>query len=90
MREHQLMYRETARKYELVKQIETAITYAGTHILEKRNRKSDERTTRQSLLRRRNKKGIPLKLYKKVEENLIGENQLIFQQVLNCGKYERC
>ncbi len=33
MREHQLMYRETARKYELVKQIETAITYAGTHIL---------------------------------------------------------
>ena len=85
MREHKLGYRETARKYELVRQSESsaASTIAkweriyleeGAEGLmkERRGRASSASGTR---------KGRPPKLDKKVEEDLIAENQRLRMEI---------
>ncbi len=83
MREHRLGYRETARKYELgksgsvvdlLKRWERIFLEEGAEGLmkERRGRACKESGTR---------KGRPPKLDKKVEEDLIAENQRLRQQL---------
>ena len=85
MREHRLGYRETARKYDLVRQSETAAASmlhrweriyleegAEGLMKERRGRASSANGTR---------KGRPPKLDKKVEEDLIAENQRLRMEI---------
>ena len=85
MREHRLGYRETARKYDLVRQSETAAASmlhrweciyleegAEGLMKERRGRACSASGTR---------KGRPPKLDKKVEEDLIAENQRLRMEI---------
>ena len=85
MREHHLGYRETARKYNLVKQSESAAATmlhgweriyleegAEGLMKERRGRACSASGTR---------KGRPPKLDKKVEEDLIAENQRLRMEI---------
>ena len=85
MREHQLGYRETARKYDLVRQSESAAASmlhrweriyleegAEGLMKERRGRASSATGTR---------KGRPPKLDKQVEEDLIAENQRLRMEI---------
>ena len=85
MREHHLGYRETARKYEMVRQSETAAASmlhrweriyleegAEGLMKERRGRACSASGTR---------KGRPPKLDKKVEEDLIAENQKLRMEI---------
>ena len=85
MREHRLGYRETARKYDLVRQSETAAASmlhrweriyleegAEGLMKERRGRASSASGTR---------KGRPPKLDKQVEEDLIAENQRLRMEI---------
>ena len=85
MREHKLGYRETARKYNLVRQSETAAALmihrweriyleegAEGLMKERRGRACSAGGTR---------KGRPPKLDKKVEEDLIAENQRLRMEI---------
>ena len=85
MREHHLGYRETARKYEMVRQSETAAASmlhrweriyleegAEGLMKERRGRACSASGTR---------KGRPPKLDKKVEEDLIAENQRLRMEI---------
>ncbi len=85
MREHHLGYRETARKYDLVRQSETSAASmlhrweriyleegAEGLMKERRGRACSTSGTR---------KGIPPKLDKKVEEDLIAENQRLRMEI---------
>ena len=85
MREHHLGYRETARKYDLVRQSETAAASmlhrweriyleegAEGLMKERRGRACSTSGTR---------KGRPPKLDKKVEEDLIAENQRLRMEI---------
>ena len=85
MREHQLGYRETARKYDLVRQSESAAASmlhrweriyleegAEGLMKERRGRASSATGTR---------KGRPPKLEKQIEEDLIAENQRLRMEI---------
>ena len=85
MREHNLGYRETARKYRLVRQSESAVASmlhrweriyleegAEGLMKERRGRACSAGGTR---------KGRPPKLDKKVEEDLIAENQRLRMEI---------
>jgi transposase len=85
MREHHLGYRETARKYDLVRQSEAAAASmlhrweriyleegAEGLMKERRGRACSTSGTR---------KGRPPKLEKKVEEDLIAENQRLRMEI---------
>ncbi len=85
MREHHLGYRETARKYDLVRQSETSAASmlhrweriyleegAEGLMKERRGRACSTSGTR---------KGRPPKLDKKVEEDLIAENQRLRMEI---------
>lgn len=85
MREHKLGYRETARKYQLVRQSESAVASmlhrweriyleegAEGLMKERRGRACSAGGTR---------KGRPPKLDKKVEEDLIAENQRLRMEI---------
>ena len=85
MREHNLGYRETARKYRLVRQSESAVASmlhrweriyleegAEGLMKERRGRACSAGVTR---------KGRPPKLDKKVEEDLIAENQRLRMEI---------
>ena len=85
MRKHRLGYRETARKYDLVRQSETAAASmlhrweriyleegAEGLMKERRGRACKESGTR---------KGRPPKLDKQVEEDLIAENQRLRMEI---------
>ena len=85
MREHRFGYRETARKYDLVRQSETAAASmlhrweriyleegAEGLMKERRGRACSTSGTR---------KGRPPKLDKKVEEDLIAENQRLRMEI---------
>ena len=85
MREHHLGYRETARKYNLVKQSETS---AATMIHGWERIYLEEGT--EGLMKERRgtacsasgtRKGRPPKLDKKVEEDLIAENQRLRMEI---------
>ena len=79
MREHHLGYRETARKYNLVRQSETA----AASMLQRWERIYLEEGAEGLMKERRGRaskvdgiaKGRPPKLDKKIEEDLIAENQ---------------
>lgn len=85
MREHRLGYRETARKYNLVKQSETS---AAT-MVQRWERIFLEEGAEGLMKERRGrtcsadgtKKGRPPKLDKKVEEDLIAENQQLRMEI---------
>ena len=62
-------------------QLSKTVTTVGTHILIRRSRRSDEIKTRQSLQCRRTRKGRPPKLDRKVEEDLIAENQRLRMEI---------
>ena len=85
MREHKLGYRETARKYQLVRQSESAVASmlhrweriyleegAEGLMKERRGRACSAGGTR---------KGRPPKLDKKIEEDLIAENQRLRMEI---------
>ena len=85
MREHRLGYRETARKYDLVRQSEASAASmlhrweriyleegAEGLMKERRGRACKESETR---------KGRPTKLNKQVEEDLIAENQRLRMEI---------
>ena len=85
MREHRLGYRETARKYDLVRQSETA----AASMLHRWERIYLEEGAEGLMKERRGragaasgtKKGRPPKLDKKVEEDLIAENQRLRMEI---------
>lgn len=85
MREHRLGYRETARKYNLVRQSETS---AAT-MVQRWERIFLEEGAEGLMKERRGKacsvegkrKGRPPKLDKKVEEDLIAENQRLRMEI---------
>ncbi len=85
MQEHRLGYRETARKYDLVRQSETA----AASMLHRWERIYLEEGAEGLMKERRGracaasgtKKGRPTKLDKKVEEDLIAENQRLRMEI---------
>ena len=85
MREHRLGYRETARKYDLVRQSETA----AASMLHRWERIYLEEGAEGLMKERRGRacsaggtrKGRPPKLDKKVEEDLIAENQRLRMEI---------
>ena len=85
MREHHLGYRETARKYDLVRQSETA----AASMLHRWERIYLEEGAEGLMKERRGRtcsaggtrKGRPPKLDKKVEEDLIAENQRLRMEI---------
>ena len=85
MREHHLGYRETARKYDLVRQSETA----AASMLHRWERIYLEEGAEGLMKERRGKasstsgtrRGRPPKLDKKVEEDLIAENQRLRMEI---------
>ena len=85
MREHHLGYRETARKYDLVRQSETA----AASMLHRWERIYIEEGAEGLMKERRGRacstsgtrKGRPPKLDKKVEEDLIAENQRLRMEI---------
>ena len=85
MREHHLGYRETARKYNLVRQSETA----AASMLHRWERIYLEEGSEGLMKERRGRacrasgtrKGRPPKLDKKVEEDLIAENQRLRMEI---------
>ena len=85
MREHRLGYRETARKYNLVKQSETSAAtmvqrWERIFLEEGAEGLMKERRGR-TCSADRTKKGRPPKLDKKVEEDLIAENQRLRMEI---------
>ena len=85
MREHRLGYRETARKYDLVRQSETA----AASMLHRWERIYLEEGAEGLMKERRGsacsaggtRKGRPPKLDKKIEEDLIAENQRLRMEI---------
>jgi len=85
MREHHLGYRETARKYNLVRQSETA----AASMLQRWERIYLEEGAEGLMKERRGRacaasgraKGRPPKLDKKIEEDLIAENQRLRMEI---------
>ena len=85
MREHKLGYRETARKYQLVRQSESAVA----SMLHRWERIYLEEGAEGLMKERRGgacsaggtRKGRPPKLDKKVEEDLIAENQRLRMEI---------
>ena len=83
MREHKLGYRETARKYQLVRQSESAVA----SMLHRWERIYLEEGAEGLMKERRGKsntsckRGRPPKLDKKVEEDLIAENQRLRMEI---------
>ncbi len=85
MREHHLGYRETARRYNLVRQSETA----AASMLQRWERIYLEEGAEGLMKERRGRactasgtrKGRPPKLDKKVEEDLIAENQRLRMEI---------
>ena len=80
MREHRMGYRETARKYDLVRQSETA----AASMLQRWERIFLEEGAEGLMKERRGKAGAasrPAKLEKKVEEDLIAENQRLRMEI---------
>ena len=83
MREHRLGYRETARKYKLTVTSETS---AAT-MVQRRERIYLEEGAEGLMKKRRgknninNKRGRPPKLDKKIEEDLIAENQRLRMEI---------
>ncbi len=85
MREHHLGYRETARKYNLVRQSETAAAsmlqrWERIYLEEGAEGLMKERRGRACAASGR-RKGRPPKLDKKVEEDLIAENQRLRMEI---------
>ena len=85
MREHHLGYRETARKYDLVRQSETAAAsmlhrWERIYLEEGAEGLMKERRGR-ACSTSRTRKGRPPKLDKKVEEDLIAENQRLRMEI---------
>lgn len=85
MREHHLGYRETARKYNLVRQSETAAAsmlqrWERIYLEEGAEGLMKERRGRACAASDR-RKGRPPKLDKKVEEDLIAENQRLRMEI---------
>lgn len=85
MREHHMGYRETARKYSLVRQSEAS----AASMVQRWERVFLEEGAEGLMKERRGKacsasgtrKGIPPKLDKKVEEDLIAENQRLRMEI---------
>ena len=80
MREHRKGYRETARKYDLVRQSETA----AASMLHRWERIFLEEGAEGLMKERRGKAGAasrPAKLDKKAEEDLIAENQRLRMEI---------
>ena len=85
MREHKLGYRETARKYELVRQSEssaasTIAKWERIYLEEGAEGLMKERRGRVKIDSDK-KRGRPPKLDKKVEEDLIAENQRLRMEI---------
>ena len=85
MREHKLGYRETARKYELVRQSEssaasTIARWERIYLEEGAEGLMKERRGRAKIDSDK-KRGRPPKLDKKVEEDLIAENQRLRMEI---------
>ena len=85
MREHHLGYRETARKYNLVRQSETAAAsmlhrWERIYLEEGAEGLMKERRGK-SVTAEGKKRGRPPKLDKKVEEDLIAENQRLRMEI---------
>ena len=85
MREHKLGYRETARKYNLIRQSETAAAsmihrWERIYLEEGAEGLMKERRGR-SVSTEGKKRGRPPKLDKQVEEDLITENQRLRMEI---------
>ena len=85
MREHNLGYRETARKYRLVRQSESAVAsmlhrWERIYLEEGAEGLMKERRGR-SVSTEGKKRGRPPKLDKQVEEDLITENQRLRMEI---------
>ena len=83
MREHHMGYRETARKYELVRQSETAAatmvqSWERIYLEEGAEGLMKERRGKNNTS---GKRGRPPKLNPKVEEDLIAENQRLRMEI---------
>jgi transposase len=77
MREHHLSYRETVRKYELG----NTQTGGARLMVQRWERIFLEEGAEGLMKERRGRKGIPPKLDKKVEEDLIAENQRLRMEI---------